>query len=167
MMTEPIEATYRISQEEYLEAYTAHCKPAVKRAPGYWPVQAVGAFFGIAIGLSLFRLPPWLAIWLAIGLIANFSVSRWRMRKLRKFQYSVRHDSEETVTARLDETGYHYLKQGACSGWMSWSHFDGWRETPNTIILGHGVAFVALPKRVFAEEQQAELRSLFNERIHS
>ena len=160
-----IEATYTITESEFLEGQKTWCPQAAKKIPGYWPMQATGALFGACLGTSLGHLPHWLALTEAGSLILYFGTMQWRKRKARSYQYSVKHDPTETVTTKLDDIGYHYSKQSACGGWLAWNHFTGWRETDHLFILGHGLMYIAIPKRPFSPDDQVTIRAMLRARI--
>lgn len=160
-----IEGTYTISELEYTEARKAWGPQELRKVPGYWAMQLVGAAFGACFGFSLFRLPLTLAIALSTTFLLYLGILEWRKRAARSYQYRVKHDPSETISIRLDEVGYHFHKEPACGGWLGWSHFTGWREAENTFVLGHGLVYIGIPKRSFSIEVQKEIREMLRARI--
>ena len=160
-----IEAVYTVTAEEHAESQKLWCTPELKKLPGRRLLLAVSTALGVCIGLSLSRLPWWLALAMALSLASIWTVTLWRKKALKRYQYLLKQADLSNVHARIDDEGYHSERAGESSCWMGWRSFSGWRESAGVIVLGRHLTYITLPKSAFTTEQQEELRALLRRNI--
>jgi hypothetical protein len=160
-----IEAVYTLTEEEFIEGSKIWCPQAVKKVPGYWPLQIFFFAFCAGIGLGLHYYPPKFQVVMAVLFFGWLGISQWRRSAARKYQYQSKSNQREEVSVKLDDVGYHDNKAGVCGGWIAWSGFTAWRETENIFLLGRDLNYVSIPKRPFTEEQQDEIREMIRANV--
>ena len=160
-----VEATYTVSEKEFVEAASAYCKPQSRKFPGHWAIQVASGFFIGFAALTIQFNPRWLSISLLVSMASLFIVQQWRKKAIPVYQASAYAMFNEEVSVRFDEQGFHSTKIGLSSSWIAWSGFSGWQETQHTFVLGVKLFWVAIPKAAFDEVQQNELRALFHSRV--
>jgi hypothetical protein len=155
-----IAVTYTISEANFNEAQKLWCPTASRNLPGRHLILGVSVILGGFIGWSLHFLPAWLSGCIGGSLLVLILVTQWRKKALRRYQFSLRAKGFEGVDVWIDSDGYRDERAGVCGGWIAWSSFTGWRETPNIFVLGRDLTFVTVPKSALSADQQAELRSI-------
>lgn len=160
-----IDVTYSISQPEFIEAQKMWCSREYKKLPGKTLYQTVSVVFGVFLGLSLPHLPLWLIASVSMCLIALVLVGQWRKNAVREYQFAQNAKQMEGIRVHIDEAGYQDEKADVCGGWISWSNFTGWRESPSIFVLGRNLKFVTIPKAPLSSEQQQELRALLQSHL--
>ncbi len=156
-----VEAVYTVTEQQFVEAAKAYCKPRAKKLPGYVLLQL---FSGIFVGLSVFITltnPSWLTAGVLGSLAALLIVQQWRKRAIPTYQASAYAEYNEEVAVRFDEQGFHSSKTGLSTTWVAWPAFTGWMETNSMFILGMKLSWIPIPKSAFSPQQQDEIRNLF------
>jgi len=160
-----VEATYRLTYEEWAEAQDLWCKPKAAKLPYSpalkWIYYALCVFAGIAIVTKPY--------WIGIGILACLILQSWLVTKrkepVRRSLYARSRMNEQESNVTVDETGYASIRPGFAECRMSWKTFSGWNEGNLTFILGRELQFCSVPKRALTEAQIVELRTLLKDHL--
>jgi hypothetical protein len=160
-----VEATYTITEKEFIEASATYCKPRAKKVPGLrWMELASAIYFVLSIWTVLTN-HFWLSIALMFFLAALLLIQQWRKKTIPVYQASAYVEFNERLSIRLDDDGFYCEKPGLSKSWIAWSVFNGWQETDNMLIVGMGLMWIPIPKSAFNLAQQDQLRNLFRSHI--
>jgi len=160
-----IETTYFISQAEFIAAHKMWATLEYKRLPGRTLQSAACVIFGCALVVSFLYMPIGIAVALYMSLVAIILIGHWRRGEIRKYQYSQNAKQMEGLHVRIDDSGYWDEKTGIAGGWIAWTSFTGWLESPSVFVIGRNLTFTTVPKSALSTEQQQELRSLLQSHI--
>jgi hypothetical protein len=155
-----VEATYRLTYEEWAEAQDIWCKPQAAKLPYGQALRVVYyALCGLA-GIAMVTKPYWIGIGISLCLVLQSLIVSKRKEPVRRslFARSRMNDQESTVT--VDDKGYASIRPGFAECRMSWETFSGWHEGKLTFILGRQLQFCSVPKRALTDAQTVELRTL-------
>jgi len=162
-----IETVYTLTEAEFFEGQQSWCPRAVRKLPGHSLIQGVYFVFSALVGVSVIELPLPLGIALALGFALYIALIAWRKKRIQALQFQQLGDSVIGISLKTDAFGYHEYKEGSGSCSIAWKRFTGWRETPNVFVLGMDVRFITIPKAALSQDQQNELRSLFQTSINA
>jgi hypothetical protein len=162
-----IEATYRLTYEEWAEAQEMWCKPQAVKLPYGQVLKFVYYALCCLAGIAVVDKPHWVGVGIFTCLVLQSWIVTKRKEPVRRSLYERSRMNEQESNVTIDDMGYASIRPGFAECKMSWKTFSGWNEGKLTFILGRELQYCSVPKRALTESQIGELRTLLNSRLGS
>ena len=160
-----IEATYKLTYEEWAEAQDIWCKPQTVKLPYGQALKFIYYALCILAGIAIFTKPYLIGAGIFTCLLLQSWIVTKRKEPVRRSLYERSRMNEQESNVTVDEMGYVSIRPGFAECRMSWKTFSGWNEGKLTFILGRELQYCSVPKRALTEPQISELRTLLERHI--
>jgi hypothetical protein len=162
-----IEATSKLTYEEWAEAQDVWCKPRSAKLPYGQALKFIYYALCGLVGIALVTKPCWIGAGIFVCLLLQSWIVTKRKEPVRRSLYERSRMNEHESNVTVDEMGYASIRPGFAECRMSWKTFSGWNEGKLTFILGRELQYCSVPKRALTESQISELRILLKNHIRN